>query len=645
MLRIVREGYKLQFVNCPQFPFSVVSRSNSVVNHSVLSTQIDSLLSPGAISKVPLSSNNLCSRIFTVKKANGKDRMILDLSLLNTQIIKVSFQMETHDRIIELLNSNDYMASIDLADAFFSIPVHTDFRKFLAFQFDNEQYMYNVLPFGLTSSPRVFSKVLKPVIAYLRSMAIKISFYLDDIFLCANSSSVLTLHVNQTLNLLTSLGFTPNYKESHLNPCKILKHLGYIWNSSDMTLSIPPEKIDITRQCAHRILSSPKSLKEISSFIGRVVSHRTAFSYAPLHFRHLQLQYCSFLSSNIQWDSLVILNDNSLSDVQWWSNMPETLPPRPLLHPKPSFTMYCDASSSGWGGILSSGSSTSGSWSTEEGNLHINFLELKAVYLCVSCFLSELHNESLQVFSDNATAVFYINKMGGTQSSDLCFLALEFWDLLRLNNISCQATHIAGTSNSIADGFSREEVDRHDYGLSGQTFKSLVKLVPFPLKFDLFASKSSKKLPSYASRLPDPDACILDAFSISWPSNLYIFPPIPLISKVVQKLIVDKSDDVLLITPAWPGLICLPLILSLLISSPIFIPHFHLIGQPPTRHPFAMMGWPISTVAEKSSKYLSELSLPSQPVSRKAHSSLTRDTGENFMSLLKLKGHNVVQFL
>jgi len=594
VLRIVREGYKLQFVNCPQFPFSVVSRSNSVVNHSVLSTQIDSLLSSGAISKVPLSSNNLCSRIFTVKKANGKDRMILDLSLLNTQIIKVSFQMETHDRIIELLNSNDYMASIDLADAFFSIPVHTDFRKFLAFQFDNEQYMYNVLPFGLTSSPRVFSKVLKPVIAYLRSMAIKISFYLDDIFLCANSSSVLTLHVNQTLNLLTSLGFTPNYKKSHLNPCKILKHLGYIWNSSDMTLSIPPEKIDITRQCAHRILSSPKSLKEISSFIGRVVSHRTAFSYAPLHFRHLQLQYCSFLSSNIQWDSLVILNDNSLSDVQWWSNMPETLPPRPLLHPKPSFTMYCDASSSGWGGILSSGSSTSGSWSTEEGNLHINFLELKAVYLCVSCFLSELHNESLQVFSDNATAVFYINKMGGTQSSDLCFLALEFWDLLRLNNISCQATHIAGTSNSIADGFSREEVDRHDYG---------------------------------------------------WPSNLYIFPPIPLISKVVQKLIVDKSDDVLLITPAWPGLICLPLILSLLISSPIFIPHFHLIGQPPTRHPFAMMGWPISTVAEKSSKYLSELSLPSQPVSRKAHSSLTRDTGENFMSLLKLKGHNVVQFL
>ena len=82
--------------------------------------------------------------------------MILDLSKLNEQIVKVSFKMEGRDTISDLLRKYDLLTSIDLSDAFLSVPIHDSHKRCLAFEFDNKQYVVNVLPFGLTSSPRIF---------------------------------------------------------------------------------------------------------------------------------------------------------------------------------------------------------------------------------------------------------------------------------------------------------------------------------------------------------------------------------------------------------------------------------------------------------------------------------------------------------
>ena len=305
-------------------------------------------------------------------------------------------------------------------------------------------------------------------------------------------------------------------------------------------------------------------------------------------------------------------------------------------------TLHTDASNSGWGGVLSSGPSTSGLWSTSEKEYHINFLELKAVYLCVSSFLGVLKDSSLQIFSDNMTTVFYINKVGGTQSTDLCLLALDLWKLLDCHNIKCFACHIPGKQNTIADAHSRSEGDRHDYYICETTFSSILSALPFTPSFDLFASRLTYKLPSYASRLPDPSASFIDAFSFAWGKDLYMFPPLPLIARVVQKIQSDEATNVLLITPAWPALVSLPVILSLLVSNPIFIPSSHLLGQPPTRYPFNMMAWPISKSAADTSSYQLRLAQPCPPVSQSKLSLLTSDTGGSFVHMLNLKGHKVI---
>ena len=74
------------------------------------------------------------------------------------------------------------------------------------------------------------------MISALRNKGIKISSYLDDIFLCAQSPSELNNHVDITIQMLLDLGFHVNYEKSSLKPSQTLIHLGYILNSSKESL-------------------------------------------------------------------------------------------------------------------------------------------------------------------------------------------------------------------------------------------------------------------------------------------------------------------------------------------------------------------------------------------------------------------------
>lgn len=542
------------------------------------------------------NDNQILSRVFIVKKANGKNRMIIDLSKINTQIIKVTFKMETIEEILNILEPCEFMSSIDLRDAFFSVPIHESCKDYLSFEFNKQRYSFNVLPFGLTSSPRIFSKVLRPAIVFLRSQGVKIFAYLDDIFICAKTSSLLSDHLALSLKLLTSLGYLPNYEKSQLTPSHKLSHLGFVINSKSMTISIPEEKLNKIRNLASNLLSKPVTLRSLSSFVGLVVSIKLAVPLAPIHFRALQFNQNEYLKLGHGWDSNVPLDSDSINNLRWWENA-TNFSPAPVRCPDPEVVLSTDSSKTGWGGILSSGESVSGRWSQAESENHINVLELRAIQFCIFSFLPIISNKSIHIYCDNVTAVFYINKVGGTHSKELCTLAIDIWNILAKNKIECKAFHIPGTQNTLADKYSRELCDPNDYGISSTAFDYISSKISFCPSLDLFASRLSAKLSHYVSQRRDPFAYKVDAFSFLWPDKVYAFPPISYIPKVVSKIQLDGVGNALLITPAWPGLASLPTILSMLADSPIYISAAHLKGPSPTRHPFHMMGWHISSKA------------------------------------------------
>lgn len=640
-MRIIREGYKIQFTPYPQFPPSIISRPYDPSKQLALANEIKSYLISGAISKVSHNDNQILSRVFIVKKANGKNRMIIDLSKINTQINKVSFKMETIEDILDVIEPGDFMASIDLCDAFFSVPIHFSCRDYLTFEFNDQRYSFNVLPFGLTSSPRIFSKVLRPAIIHLRAQGVKIFSYLDDIFLCAKDKDLLSLHVSSSLSLLSSLGYFPNYEKSHLMPSLELSHLGFVINTNSMTISIPEPKLSKIREMATSLLSKPVTLRSLTSFIGLVVSIRLAFPLAPIYFRALQSVQSHYLKSGLDWDSYVTLDYEATENLLWWKNS-NYFPPSPIKTFEPDLILSSDSSKTGWGGILSTGETVSGSWSQDESYNHINILELKAVHFCILSFSSILANKSIYIYSDNITTVFYINKVGGTHSKELCKIAIEIWNSLSTYNIKCKAFHIPGVQNSLADDCSRRINDPNDFALSVSAFSFIISIISFNPSIDLFASRLSAKIPRYVSRFRDPFSFKIDAFSFTWPNKVYMFPPISQIPKVISKIQSDEVKEALLITPAWPGLTSLPTILSLMVDSPIFIPAAHLEGPSPTRHPFHMMGWIISSQQQKQRAYLQTLQHVSLTASPNQLYPPTKDTGNSLLLILTKLGHKMV---
>ena len=73
-----------------------------------------------------------------------------------------------------MLQPGDWLVKINLKEAYFTIPIHPSFQDLLSFQFQ-----FTCLPFGLSCTPRVFTKVMKPIVAFLRERGV--FHHIDDI--------------------------------------------------------------------------------------------------------------------------------------------------------------------------------------------------------------------------------------------------------------------------------------------------------------------------------------------------------------------------------------------------------------------------------------------------------------------------------
>ena len=79
------------------------------------------------------------------------------------------------------------MITIDLSDAYMTLPIEEESRNYLCFQFQDQKFQFCVLPFGLNDAPRAFIKTLKPPV---RSLGFKLVVYLDDIILAASTKEL-----------------------------------------------------------------------------------------------------------------------------------------------------------------------------------------------------------------------------------------------------------------------------------------------------------------------------------------------------------------------------------------------------------------------------------------------------------------------
>ena len=225
---------------------------------------------------------------------------MVDMRDLNSFIEPIHFKMENLSYLPSILHRGDFMCKIDLHDTYQTILIARKSKIYLRFLWKGRLYQFTCLPFGLRSSPRIFIKVLKPLLVYLRALGVRLLVYLDDILIMAVAPELCLEHTQLTWQLSTDLGFLGNLKKSVSTPKQYVEYLGFLMNSIKMKLFLTEEKLLRSKLEAEMLLKSNPMVKMLASFLGFCQETLPAVAVAPLHFRNLQTDMIKALTHSLR---------------------------------------------------------------------------------------------------------------------------------------------------------------------------------------------------------------------------------------------------------------------------------------------------------------------------------------------------------
>lgn len=384
---------------------------------------ITKLLQKGsAIRECQPCENQFISSYFLTPKPDGSFRFILNLKKLNKFIDTQHFKMEDMRSVLKLLRKDAFMATLDLEDAYLLVPIHADSTKYLRFVFNNILYEFIVLPFGLCVSPYVYTKVVKPVVKYLRVRGFIIIVYLDDWWFIDETLEECKKRLDFAISFLQALGFLINWAKSMLDPAFRCKYLGFVLDSQKMTLELTQEKRDSLSILLENFKTGNScSIEDFASMLGRLSAACPAIPYGRLYTKSLEREkMLAFRTNNDNYKSLMTLTNNIELYLNWWRlKIPTAV--RSLEEKSMTMTIFTDASKKGWG-AHNDEDNVFGKWSKEQGLNHINYLELLAVRLALLGLANKLSNCAILLRTDNTTAISYIEKMGGGGCNSLNYI-------------------------------------------------------------------------------------------------------------------------------------------------------------------------------------------------------------------------------
>lgn len=636
ILSLIREGYKLEFQSIPKFN-TIKQTKLPTENMHLLLQEVDILLKKEAIEPVFQNlEEGFYSTFFLVPKKTGGMRPVINLKPLNVYLRTQHFKMDTMKTVLNLVKKGDFALSLDLADAYFHIPIFPSHRKFLRFCIAGRVYQFKVMAFGPKVAPRTFTKVVSVVAAHVRKQSLRLAVYLDDWLGLNALMQNLLQDREKLLSLLVNLGFIINGKKSQLVPTQLITYIGGLFDLMKGLVYPTSERVDKIKQAINLILSQKFSTaRDYLHLLGLLASCIDLIPNARLQMRPIQMYLLHFWRPSSQDLFFCIpLREHLVEHLKWWSLTANITRGKSFQPPPSVLTIQTDASLTAWGACLGN-QIVQGQWSPEQKKMHINSLEMEAVFNTLVHFLTQLRNQSILVRSDNTTVVQYLNKQGGTHSPFLCMQTWKIWKFAIVNNMFLKAAHIAGKLNILPDQLSRVKIRPTEWTLNGAMVSQIFQKWGYPL-IDLFASHQNKQTQIFCSWIPHPDALALDALTISWDRMFaYAFPPICLVPKALQHM-KQYNCKIILIAPNWPRRHWYPDLLTMSVAKPIRLPVIRtLLHQPKTQiyHPnpqvFNLTAWLLSTNTSEQRDFQKGLENYSNQVGGQAPRRITVQSIEN----------------
>lgn len=223
---------------------------------------IEGLLAAGVIIPLTCPSPWNTPILPVEKKGTGKYRMVHDLRKVNASVSTSLLPVPNPFAALSSLTpQHTHFTCVDLANAFFCLPLHPDVAPIFAFTWRGKRYTYSRLPQGFVLSPGIFNNTLRSLLSTLTLPdGVLLIQYVDDILLAAPSESACLSATESLLTHLHAVGLKCSRSKLQCARAQV-SFLGRVVSSSGLGLS-----------SAHRsaILShpQPQTVKQLLSFLG-----------------------------------------------------------------------------------------------------------------------------------------------------------------------------------------------------------------------------------------------------------------------------------------------------------------------------------------------------------------------------------------
>ena len=212
------------------------------------------------------------SRIFTVPKKSGTFRPVIDLSPLNKMIVIPTFKMESPKSIRASLRPEDYATLVDLTDAYFHFSTHLKILKYLRFVWKRKVFQFVSLPFGLSTTPLIFTLVTFQFATILRKKKVRIKMYLDDWLTLNQSFNACLVDTLTVVHLAGELGFNIKLEKSGFIPKTQFNYLGMSFDTIHFTVKPNSRQNGIMTELLHlaRVSHTSPAKRSVSEDSGQI---------------------------------------------------------------------------------------------------------------------------------------------------------------------------------------------------------------------------------------------------------------------------------------------------------------------------------------------------------------------------------------
>lgn len=307
--------------------------------------ELEALVRSGAFEE---GEATVVSPTFLIPKRDGSSRLIHDLRGVNDHLAPPRFTLHGAREAGEVVRASEWLAVLDLKHGYQQVAMAPEARRFLGARMGDKTVVSTVLPFGLSLSPYVFTRLTGWLAREARRrFGLQVAVYIDDFLVGAASKEELEKGLQRVKDLFSRLGVVIS-TEKEVQPARRVEFIGYLWDAERKVVAVPRERRAEYRRAVKNLLRHPQSRDTWRRVVGKLGFLREAVGPTMRHIRSLL-----HVIAARRHRGLIAAEGEAQTDLEWWAEQLAHHMELSLITTPVSGSITTDASDNGLGFLVS----------------------------------------------------------------------------------------------------------------------------------------------------------------------------------------------------------------------------------------------------------------------------------------------------